>query len=274
MLQPAQYGTLDSFRLGAAQQQAYPERVLDAPPVRHQARETYELASRALLRTRRWRFSGPLMRTLRRVGERFEVEWLIYNPLTFAYWHSKAVESASIVADALERELPQAQTYADLGAGTGAFAAELHRRGKVVIAYERSRLGRLVARSQRVPALDFNLERLSAVDFAAVDVVMCFEVAEHLCPQLGDTLVRLCAAKGSIVVFTAAAPGQGGAGHLNEQPKSYWIERFERCGSHFDQPLTNQLERGFAGATAFWIAENLMVFRRAAAVGPRAGAVV
>jgi hypothetical protein len=228
---------------------------------RHEA--TDSVISRVLLATRLWPFYAPVMQTLERWGERLGADWLIYNPLTFAYYHGKALESASIVADALERAFPEARSYADIGAGTGAFSAELQLRGKTVIAHERSRLGRLLARSQGVPTRGLNLVRLSPADFAPVDVVLCFEVAEHLRPELGEVLVRLCAAKAPIIVFTAAPPsppGQRGAGHVNEQPKSYWIERFERTGGRFDQALTDMLARGFAGATAYWLADDVMVF--------------
>lgn len=33
-----------------------------------------------------------------------------------------------------------------------------------------------------------------------------------------------------VVLFSAAAPGQGGLGHVNEQWPAYWVERFERHG--------------------------------------------
>jgi 2-polyprenyl-3-methyl-5-hydroxy-6-metoxy-1,4-benzoquinol methylase len=78
---------------------------------------------------------------------------------------------------------PQARSYADIGAGTGAFAAELQRRDKVVVAYERSRWGQLIARSQRVDVRGLQLERVSLGDLVRVDVALCFEVAEHLRPD-------------------------------------------------------------------------------------------
>jgi hypothetical protein len=36
--------------------------------------------------------------------------------------------------------------------------------------------------------------------------------------------------------MSAAKPGQGGCGHFNEQPLSYWIERLEKRGyRHIDE---------------------------------------
>jgi hypothetical protein len=197
---------------------------------------------------------------LERAGERYGIQWLVYNPLIFMHWHEKAVESAPIVIDAIERAFPQARAYADVGAGTGAFSAELQRRGKVAIAYERSRWGRLVARTQGVDVRGLRLEPSSLPNVAAVDVALCFEVAEHLPQELGDTLVRTCAAMAPSVVFTAAAPGQGGTGHINEQPQNYWIERFAEAGMHLDSEVTAMLVDGFDQAAADWLAQNVMAF--------------
>jgi SAM-dependent methyltransferase len=59
------------------------------------------------------------------------------------------------------------------------------------------------------------------------DIAICLEVAEHLpgttAPVLIDTLVNLA----PIIVFSAAHPGQGGSGHLNEQWPVYWHEKFQ-----------------------------------------------
>ncbi len=62
------------------------------------------------------------------------------------------------------------------------------------------------------------------------DVAICLEVAEHLTgsatPTLIDTLVSLA----PTVVFSAAHPGQGGQGHVNEQWPAYWHAMFHERG--------------------------------------------
>jgi hypothetical protein len=208
------------------------------------------------------------MMALERAGERHGLDWLVYNPLVLAFWHDRGVESAPPVIDALERAFPQARSYADIGAGTGAFAAELQRRDKVVVAYERSRWGQLIARSQRVDVRGLQLERVSLGDLVRVDVALCFEVAEHLRPDIGNTLVHVCAASAPNVVFTAAEPDEGGSGHVNEQPRRYWIDRFEQAGMNLDSGLTEMLRQGFAGAQARWLSQHVMVFVAAEQSGP------
>src|SRR5262249_58803976 len=72
-----------------------------------------------------------------------------------------------------------ARSYTDIGAGTGAFAAELQTRHKRVVAYERSRWGRLFAHSQGVDVRGLRLEELSLSSLARVDVALCFERSEE-----------------------------------------------------------------------------------------------
>jgi len=62
------------------------------------------------------------------------------------------------------------------------------------------------------------------------DLVLCVEVGEHLPEDSADTLVDTCAKHSRTVVFGSAVPGQGGAGHVNEQPHEYWHEKFNQRG--------------------------------------------
>ncbi len=62
------------------------------------------------------------------------------------------------------------------------------------------------------------------------DLVLCVEVGEHLPEESSDTLVDTCVRHSRTVVFSSAVPGQGGAGHVNEQPHEYWHEKFNQRG--------------------------------------------
>jgi len=99
-------------------------------------------------------------------------------------------------------------------------------------------------------------------------LVLCWEVAEHLpaaaADVLCDTLVRHVR-PGGVLLFTAATPGQGGQGHLNEQPHEYWRERLIARGLGFDSVLTQQLSARFLAAAPkqSWYGRNVQVFRAA-----------
>lgn len=95
---------------------------------------------------------------------------------------------------------------------------------------------------------------------APFDVVWCYEVAEHLHKSAADALVETLTTAGHCIVLSAAQPGQGGVGHLNEQPPSYWRAKIERRGFTLDMRMTAALHR----LPVQW-AENLQVFRRSVA---------
>jgi SAM-dependent methyltransferase len=62
------------------------------------------------------------------------------------------------------------------------------------------------------------------------DLVQCLEVAEHVPRQACDTLIDNIARHGRKVLFSAAVPGQGGEGHINEQPYEFWRDMFASRG--------------------------------------------
>ena len=105
-----------------------------------------------------------------------------------------------------------------------------------------------------------------------MDVAYSFEVAEHLPPNLGTRLVRFLLETAPTVVFTAAHPGQGGQGHINEQSREYWAHEFERAGGMLDTEATATLAALFSQRTTLeWLAHNVQVFRRTTALGSESG---
>jgi hypothetical protein len=66
------------------------------------------------------------------------------------------------------------------------------------------------------------------------------EVAEHLPARTADRYVKLLSSLSSILVFTAAPPGQGGrtaTDHINEQPPWYWMTKYKQLGFRHDEAL-------------------------------------
>lgn len=152
----------------------------------------------------------------------------------------------------------------DVGCGTGQILARLAEHGVVVRGVEGSR--HAIAASP-VPdrILRANIEE-PLPHLGRYDVCLCIEVAEHLPESRSVRLVESLAALGDLVVFTAATPGQGGMHHVNEQPRSYWTDRFRVHG--FEPDI--ELEDGLRGALAEepgpeYIRDNLIVVRRSGA---------
>lgn len=87
--------------------------------------------------------------------------------------------------------------------------------------------------------------------------------------SLAGRLVDHLATSATTVVFTAAHPGQGGTGHVNEQPREYWVERFAGAGMRYRRDLAEQLSTTWRAARvqSWWLPENVMVFERAVSPG-------
>jgi hypothetical protein len=221
---------------------------------------------RRIGRTIHFYASHPVQRVMEvgvSAGSRFDFPWLLYNPLVFRYYDRIAKMNAPGVMGAFADEFPDARSLADVGAGSGGYAVEALRHGWRVAACEHFAAGRAMTSRRGVPVRPLDLERDPPSDLAGpFDVAYSFEVAEHVPPPLGDALVRYLAGLAPTVAFTAARPGQGGIGHINEQPRDYWIERFAAAGRAYDADLTRRLHAGFLErGVGAWLADNLMMFR-------------
>jgi hypothetical protein len=62
------------------------------------------------------------------------------------------------------------------------------------------------------------------------DLCICLEVAEHLPQSCADTLIQSLVCCADTILFSAALPLQGGQNHVNEQPFSYWVSKFNSKG--------------------------------------------
>lgn len=204
-----------------------------------------------------------LGRRLSQVGQKFGIHILTYNYFVMRSFHDEGKKNAPLIFNPIIRHFPEAKRFMDVGSGSGVFAAELERRGGRVLALENSPHGRKLANQQGVRCVAFDLNCIPpAVVEESFDLIYCFEVAEHLPADLGDKLVDFIASFHVPVIFTAAPPGQGGTGHINEQLQQYWIDRFARFGLSYDKSLSQTLSRefDFAGASS-WFGRNVCVFR-------------
>lgn len=62
------------------------------------------------------------------------------------------------------------------------------------------------------------------------DLAMTLEVAEHIDASQAEIFVDNIVAVSDTILFSAAIRGQGGQYHVNEQPLSYWLEKFAARG--------------------------------------------
>lgn len=92
------------------------------------------------------------------------------------------------------------------------------------------------------------------------DLVLSLEVAEHLPEESADVFLDSLTRLGSVILFSAAIPHQGGHNHVNEQWPAYWAERFrERGYVHVDclrRPLWSLPD------VPPWFAQNCLFYVR------------
>lgn len=138
------------------------------------------------------------------------------------------IQASAAVVVPLVLELFEPRTVLDVGCGEGwwahAFAAL---GGCEVLGLDSPNPGAVELLGGRFVPFDLTV---SFGQMARVDLTVSLEVAEHL-PEwrAGSFVADLCATS-DLVLFSAAIPGQGGTGHINEQWPRYWADMFRYHG--------------------------------------------
>jgi SAM-dependent methyltransferase len=122
-------------------------------------------------------------------------------------------------------------TIVDVGCGYGFFLAEAAK------AWSPSRILGIDGPWVETDRLQFTPSAFRVHDLhvplrleARFDLAVCLEVAEHVAEEHAGDLIGLLTGASDMVLFSAAIPGQGGKGHLNEQFPSYWCSHFAARG--------------------------------------------
>jgi SAM-dependent methyltransferase len=180
-----------------------------------------------------------------------------YSPEFFERLREGARRSARAVIPAILEYIRPA-TVIDVGCGTGSWLAAFRDAGVedvwgvdggyVEVARLEIPPGRFLARDLGLP---FGRGR-------RFELVMSLEVAEHLPAEGAETFVRSLASLGPVVLFSAAAPYQGGTHHVNEQWPAYWSALFEAIGYLAVDCL--RLRFWADQDVEWWYAQNLMFY--------------
>lgn len=149
----------------------------------------------------------------------------------------------------------------DIGCGEGLFLNALHQRGVKVIGCDISDAALKVSPKDFII---FQADATKPVRFnQRFDLCLCVEIAEHIPNKASKTLVKNLTSASDTIFFTAAPPGQGGVGHINEQPQSFWETLFDAEGYVLDRTLSEHFRKSLQEAqVVYWLARNVMIFRR------------
>jgi hypothetical protein len=152
-----------------------------------------------------------------------------YQARFFDHVTDVALRSAAVLVPMLREQLP-IESVVDLGCGEGAWLSVWEREGVAdIVGVDGPYVERdaLLIRPERFEARDLS----GPVDLGRrFDLVQCLEVAEHLPPDSSQTLVDSLVAHGSLLLFSAAVPGQGGLNHINERSHTFWRRLFRQRG--------------------------------------------
>jgi hypothetical protein len=182
-----------------------------------------------------------------------------YGATFFAGIEEGSRRSAEAVVPLLI-ELFSPSSVVDVGGGGGLWAAACLASGVVdVVAID----GPWVPKAARITPPDRFLEHDLSSPLAlnrTFDLALCLEAAEHLPASAAPELVRALTEAAPVVAFSAALPGQGGDGHINEQPASYWARLFASrdyvCFSDIRRRIWHD------EAVEVWYRQNLLCFVR------------
>ena len=92
------------------------------------------------------------------------------------------------------------------------------------------------------------------------ELAVCLECAEHLHASRAEGLVDWLTASADAVVFSAAIPGQGGKGHVNERWPDYWNDLFHERGYVRHDVLRPEIIHD--QEIPYWYRQNLFLFAK------------
>ena len=186
------------------------------------------------------------------------------SPLTTAinkYRHADEVQGALTAAERIVplvlETIGEVRSVVDLGGGTGVWLRRFQMCGvpKVMLIDRPDVEPDLVIDRTCFQAADLNKSFPSTSRF---DLAVCVECAEHLRADRAQPLVEWLTGAADRIVFSAAIPGQGGKGHINERLPSYWSKLFRQRGFVRRDVLRRSLI--MSKAIPWWYRQNLLLY--------------
>lgn len=113
----------------------------------------------------------------------------------------------------------------DVGCGEGWWADGFASLGCTVVGVDS---GRTSHRPDTFQFVDQSLD--DPLPLGPFDVVVCLEVLEHVRAGLAYNVISQIRERTDCLLFSAAIPGQGGTGHINERRTSDWAARLHGAG--------------------------------------------
>ena len=183
----------------------------------------------------------------------------------FYDWVNQTARASAALLLPVARAAARPASIVDVGCGEGAWLDEWRRLG---VGDVTGVDGDYVSRERLlIPAESFVAADLSR-GFSTprrFDLAQSLEVAEHLPPASSESFVDSLCGLSDVVMFSAAQPGQGGEGHVNERLPSQWAADFARRGYGAYDAIRPALAA--EKRVSPWYRFNTILYANAAGVG-------
>lgn len=154
------------------------------------------------------------------------------------------------------------KSIVDFGCGTGDILEPFEKIGIEVLGIDGSKANQRHTRIKSESFLLFDLRNRCKLE-KRYDLCFCIEVAEHLEEKYSDILLENLVSSSSVILFTAAVPGQEGVDHCNLKPHKWWIEKFQKIGFELDNGDTSWLRSELTKNPEIpkWFIKNWHIFK-------------
>jgi len=156
----------------------------------------------------------------------------------------------------------------DVGCGPGIYLLPFKRAGVTVWGIDGAPAAGAALDSSEFARCDFRDILGAGQLFNSIEpyqqrLVLCIETAEHLPAYCAEPLIDWLCHLAAVVCFSAAAPGQGGTGHINCQPREYWRGLFAQRRYRMSTGEESLLRYLDTQPGIFdWLRNNLMLLER------------
>jgi hypothetical protein len=188
---------------------------------------------------------------------------IVYKGKYFARRSSLAWRAEPVVSAVCEVLYPE--SVVDVGCAVGDLIKEFDKRKILCYGIEGTDnvVPYLLVDKEKVFIKDLRLPLNLGLNF---HLAICLEVAEHIDEECADQFIDNLIGLSNRVLISTAPPGQGGHGHVNCQPYSYWIYKFANKGYINIQSVAGRIKsklepwKNKKGIKAYY--NNLLYFER------------
>ena len=173
--------------------------------------------------------------------------------------HANSYFSPALAME-LERFFSKDVPVLDLGCGNGCYVDYLRGAGYDVQGIDGCPVADHILAHDLGTPLELEIMPSAGEENLRYANILCIEVGEHIPIEQADVFMDNVAKYAArTVVLSWAIPGQGGCGHVNEQPNSYVIEKMKARGFDLDMAWTARL-RSIDYGTTHWLRNTVMLF--------------